>query len=313
MPAAPAEPRAGAATPSEVGGAGEGRDRGELGPGQADDAGRQASQHQPLPRQRQQHQQQEEEAEGGRVGVGEDEVEGGAGEADRRHDRRGDERGERWQQPAGERVEGGEDRRRLQQAEGEGGGEAGAEDGEGTAKRVDAGRAVEVADVAVGLGAGGDRRRRRSARGRRRPMGTPQLAPAERREQGEDDGQAGDRRGHRRWPRPGAARGQALERRRGLRRRRRCGRRRSCRRRAHRADQQPHLSAARAARSASRRGRVPMPSVSKRGGDAAPTAAPTRRRRRSRRLQTKAKRRPSRPSSRSDLGAAAPGADDQQD
>ena len=74
--------------PTQVGAEGEAGDGGELGPGQADDAGGEAGQDEALVRERQQHQQQEEDAEGGRVGVGEDEVEGGAGEADRGDDQR---------------------------------------------------------------------------------------------------------------------------------------------------------------------------------------------------------------------------------
>ncbi len=176
----------------QVGPEGDRRHGRELGPGEADHPARQPGEQEPLAAERQQHQQGEEDAEGGRVGVGEDEVEGGARESDRRQDRGGEERRQGAEELPAERVEGAEDRHRLHQAEGEGGGEPGAEEGERTGQRVDAGRAVEVADVAVGLRAAGNRvGHRQLVAGVDR--WDPPLLPAQRGEDCEHQGQAGER------------------------------------------------------------------------------------------------------------------------
>ena len=179
---------------NQVGEAGEAGDGDELGPGETDDAGGKAGEDEAFALQPKQHQQQEEDPEGGRVGVRQDEVEGCAGEADRGDDCSRDRARHHAQQLPCESVEGGDDCRGLQQAEGEGGGEAGAEDGEGTAQGVEADRAVGVADVAVGVPTGGKR------------AGDVELvtgidrghtpgAPAEGGEQAEEQQQAGDRAG----------------------------------------------------------------------------------------------------------------------
>ncbi len=163
------------------------------------DACSKASEQQPLAREGQQHQQHEEDAEGGGVGVRQDEVERRAGEADRRQQGRRQERGRDRQQLARERVEGAEDRRRLQEPEGERGGEAGAEDLEGARKRVEPGRAVEVADVLVGDRALGDQVGRGEVARRRRSTAPPSAArsaPSARRRAA-----SGRRtRARRRWP-----------------------------------------------------------------------------------------------------------------
>ena len=81
------------------------------------------------------------------------------------------------------------------QAEGEGGGEAGAEDGEGAAERVDADRPVEVADVEVGLVPPSAIVAAVVSSCPASTEGTPHLRQLSAGQHGEEQGEAGDRAG----------------------------------------------------------------------------------------------------------------------
>jgi hypothetical protein len=139
---------------------------------------------------RQQRQDQQQQAEGGRVGVGEDEVELGAGEPDRDQHRGRERRRQRPQQLPGEGEEGAGDRDRHRQPQGIGGVEAGAEELERPGQGVDPQRPVEVADVLVGkLPVHGLRRGRQLGAGI--DLGGSPLAPADRREDDDEQAESG--------------------------------------------------------------------------------------------------------------------------
>ena len=173
--------------------------RGELHAREDQQPGGRAGQQHPAAREGEQLEQQQQQAEGGRVGVGQDEVELRAREADGQQHRGRQAGDERREGLARQRVEGDDDRQRQDEAHAERDGQRRAEDLHDARERVDPQRPVEVADVVVGQ-VPVDRLRRGRQLGAGVDLRRAPFAPAHRDEHREERRQEGQR------PRVGRAR-----------------------------------------------------------------------------------------------------------
>jgi hypothetical protein len=166
----------------------------ELGAGERDEADHRTGREQAPVRERQQREQHAQQSERGGVGVRQHEVEGAAGEADREQHGGGQAGRQRRQPVARERVEGGDDRGALREAEGVRGCEAAPEQPERERERIQPERPVPVAHVAVGERAVLDQVRRRQFRAGV-DLGHAPALPRQRGEHGEARAEREDRGG----------------------------------------------------------------------------------------------------------------------